>query len=62
MPVVKLTKRVVDDIQPQLRAITYYDSELTGFCIRVHPTGAKRWCVEYRPGAGGRGVGRSPPI
>lgn len=37
----------------------YYDSELTGFCLKVLPTGAKRWCVEYRSGAGGRSVGKT---
>jgi integrase len=58
MPVAKLTKRVVDDIKPQAGRVIYYDSELTGFCVTVHPTGAKRWCVEYRPGAGGRSVAK----
>jgi integrase len=59
MPVEKLTKRFVDAIQSHNRRAIYYDSELTGFCLKVMPTGAKRWCVEYRPGAGGRGVAKS---
>jgi integrase len=58
VPIAKLTKRVIDDLQPQAGRVTFYDSELTGFCVTVHPTGAKRWCVEYRPGAGGRSVAK----
>jgi integrase len=59
MPVQKLTKRVVDGLKPKARRIIYYDSELTGFCLKVLPSGVKRWCVEYRPGARGRGVAKS---
>jgi hypothetical protein len=58
MPVKKLTKRTVDSIAPTARRVVYYDSELTGFCLKVLPTGEKRWCVEYRPGAGGRGTAK----
>jgi integrase len=59
MPLQKLTKRVVDAIQPTEKSVMYYDSELTGFGLKVLPSGAKRWCVEYRAGAGGRGVGKT---
>ena len=58
MPVKKLTKRTVDAIAPTARRVVYYDNELTGFCLKVLPTGEKRWCVEYRPGAGGRGTAK----
>jgi integrase len=59
MPIAKLTKRIVDAIQPdKRRTVIYYDSELTGFCLKVLPSGETRWCVEYRPGAGGRRVAK----
>jgi integrase len=59
MPVVKLTKRVVDALKAKTRPLIYYDSELTGFCLKVLPSGAKRWCVEYRAGTRGRSVAKS---
>ena len=58
MPIAKLTKRVIDTIQPSERRVIYYDTELKGFGLKVAPTGAKTWCVEYRPGARGRGVAK----
>jgi integrase len=58
MPVAKLTKRVVDAIEAGSRRVIYYDSELKGFGLKVTPTGAKGWCVEYRPRGGGRGIAK----
>lgn len=58
MPIVKLTKRVVDAIKPGDHRVIYYDSELKGFGLKVSPTGGKTWCVEYRPGARGRSVAK----
>ena len=58
MPVQKLTKRVIDSINPSGRREIHYDSELKGFGLKLTSTGAKTWCVEYRPGAGGRGVSK----
>lgn len=59
MPTLKLTKRSIDAILPSPKPTIYYDSELTGFCLKVLSSGAKRWCVEYRSGAGGRSVGKT---
>lgn len=56
MPVLKINRRTVNALKPGAKAITYYDETLTGFGLRVQPTGAASWFVEYRPGAGGRGV------
>lgn len=36
----------------------YYDTSLKGFGLKVMPTGARSWIIEYRPGAGGRGVSK----
>ena len=59
MPVLKLTKRTIDAIATVEKPTLFYDSELTGFCLKVLPSGTKRWCVEYRSGAGGRSVGQN---
>lgn len=52
----KLTKRYVDAVLPQTKAFIVYDTELTGFGLRVAPSGTKTWQVEYRPYPGGRDV------
>ena len=39
MPVAKLTKRFVDTVTADARRTLYYDSELTGFCLKVMPSG-----------------------
>lgn len=54
MPVTKLSKRVVDALESVERRVIYYDAALKGFGLSVSPSGVKSWCVEYRPGAGGR--------
>jgi hypothetical protein len=36
----------------------FYDTDLTGFGLKAFPSGALSWIVEYRPGAGGRGVAK----
>jgi integrase len=41
-----------------LRKTIFYDADLTGFGIKVTPSGAQSWIIEYRPGAGGRGVAK----
>jgi integrase len=55
---IKITKRSVDSLRSQARPYIAFDSELKGFGVRVFPSGAKVYIVEYRPGAGGRGVGK----
>jgi len=59
VPVLKLTKRAIDAIDAVEKPTLFYDSDLTGFCLKVLPSGTKRWCVEYRSGAGGRSVGKT---
>ena len=56
LPKVKLTltKRTVDALQPEDKPWIAWDDKLTGFGVRVHPTGAKAFLVNYRAGNGGR--------
>lgn len=52
----KLTKTVVDALQPAAKPFRIFDSEVKGFCVRVSTSGDKLWQLEYRPAPGGRGV------
>jgi integrase len=54
--VARLSKRTVDSLRPRVRPYIVFDEDLTGFGLRVMPSGTKTWIVEYRPGAGGRKV------
>lgn len=57
MPKLKLGRRTLAAIEPSRdRRAVYYDEELTGFAVRVEPTGRVTYFIEYRPGAGGRNV------
>jgi integrase len=56
MPVLKLTKRSVDALEPGDKTYLARDADLKGFACRVTPAGAKSWAVAYRPRPGGRGV------
>ncbi|MDE0031808.1 MAG: integrase family protein [Deltaproteobacteria bacterium] len=56
MAKVKLTlsKRTVDALEPEDKPWIAWDDKLTGFGVRVHPSGAKSYVVNYRAGNGGR--------
>ncbi|THD44884.1 MAG: DUF4102 domain-containing protein [Bradyrhizobium sp.] len=58
MPIARLSKRTVDALRPAARPYITFDEDLTGFGVRVMPSGLKTWIVEYRPGAGGRKVAK----
>jgi len=49
----KLTKRFVDSVKPGTRDVVLWDSELARFGLRVKPSGAMTFVVQYR-NAGGR--------
>ena len=49
-----LTKRTVETPQPADKAWIAWDDRLIGFGVRVQPSGAKAFVVNYRTGSGGR--------
>jgi integrase len=57
MPVLKLSKRVVDSAKTD-RDTFYWDSMLTGFGLKVTAVGRKVYVCQYRVGGGRRGSSR----
>lgn len=52
MPSKRISKRVVDGIRGNGAEFIVWDDALTGFGVRVRPSGAKSYVVVYRHGAG----------
>lgn len=52
MTVERITKRTVDALRPNESEFTAWDDTVSGFGVRVRPTGAKSYVVVYRAGAG----------
>jgi len=52
MTTLRITKRTVDALQPSCNEFTVWDNAVTGFGVRVRPSGAKSYVVVYRAGAG----------
>jgi integrase len=48
----RISKRTVDGLQANGREFTVWDDTVSGFGVRVRPTGAKSYMVVYRAGAG----------
>ncbi|MBW9058328.1 tyrosine-type recombinase/integrase [Agrobacterium pusense] len=46
----KLTKRMIDALQPRDKDYFEWDDELAGFGVRVWPTGKKTYVAQYRAG------------
>ena len=49
-----LTRRTVEALRPEDKSWIAWDDRLTGFGVRVQPSGTKSFIVNYRPGDGGR--------
>ena len=49
-----LNKRAVEGLKPADRPFIAWDDKLTGFGVRVQPSGLRSYIVNYRTGAGGR--------
>lgn len=58
MPTMNLNRRTILALAPVEKPTVFYDETLTGFGLKVTPSRAKSWIVEYRPGVGGRGVAK----
>ncbi len=54
MPIAILTDTVVRSLSPSPKAYIVWDERLTGFGVRVLPSGRRTFLVRYRPGGGGR--------
>ncbi|SFH16146.1 Arm DNA-binding domain-containing protein [Methylobacterium gossipiicola] len=52
----RISKRIVDGLQPREAEFVHWDGELKGFGVRVRPTGARSFIVMYRTG------GRNSPL
>jgi hypothetical protein len=48
----RITKRTVDALKSKGSEFTVWDDAVTGFGVRVRPTGAKSYVVVYRAGSG----------
>jgi|HubBroStandDraft_6_1064221.scaffolds.fasta_scaffold43269_1 integrase len=48
----KLNKQFIDKLNPVEKDTLYRDSSVIGFALRVKPSGAKTWVVQYRNKAG----------
>jgi len=46
----KITKRLVDSLKPNDRDLFVWDSELKGFGVRMKPSGAASFFIQYRMG------------
>ncbi len=59
---VKLTKSVIDQVGPGSSDRFLWDSEVTGFALKVTPTGRKVYVCKYRFGSGRRAPTRRKTI
>lgn len=59
---VKLTKSVVDQATPKEKDDFIWDSDVTGFALKVTPTGRKVYVCKYRFGSGRRAPTRRKTI
>jgi integrase len=48
----RISKRTVDSIEPTGKEFTVWDTDITGFGVRVRPSGAKSYVFHFRAGHG----------
>ena len=52
MQKIKISNKSVDALDPGNRDRVFWDDALTGFGVRIRPTGAKSFIIQYRAGSG----------
>ncbi len=66
MPKRKLTKSVVDKLQPGNREVFYWDEALPGFGVRLKTSGQRSYIMQYRERTSGRSkrmtIGQQGPL
>ena len=55
---IRIGKRAVDGLSPRSKPYIVFDETIKGFGVRVGSNGVKTFVLEFRPGAGGRGVAK----
>lgn len=58
----RLTKRLADASKPRDKEYIIWDDEISGFGLRVMPSGRKSFLLKYRVGGGRSGTMRKPTI
>jgi Arm DNA-binding domain len=58
LPTIKISRSAVAGLPTPAKPTTYYDADLPGFGLKLLPSGARSWIVEYRPGISGRGTAK----
>lgn len=48
----RITKRTIEALKPSISEFTVWDDSVSGFGVRVRPTGTKSFVVVYRAGSG----------
>ena len=60
MPVSKLTKRTIDSLKPGSSRFTAWDTDVSGFGLRVTPADERTYVLKYRLGGKQRCVHDRP--
>ena len=59
MATVRLTQQIIAKSPPRDKPFALFDADVKGFGVRVFPSGARSFILEYRPAGAGRSAGKS---
>ncbi len=54
MASIRIGKRAVENLTPRTKDSYFWDTELSGFGVKISPKGMRTYIVQYRSGVGGR--------